>query len=166
MERKDALDAGAEAYAADSEGSARGATFLRDHHTFKGLDAFFDLFAFAFEEADIDADGIARAEVGQIFAQLHIMEFTNHRIHFRCSLQTHSGGASSSKTNHNYRRLSENLLLRAITWSAPFKEKPGTIETAKAMNAFRDSSCGSLARNSFDNFIRPNHRLARDRERH
>jgi len=44
-----------------------------------------DMIAFAFEEADVDADGVARTEIGQIFAQLRFMEFANHRIHFRCS---------------------------------------------------------------------------------
>ena len=83
MEREDALNAGAKADAADREGGARSAAFLGNDHAFKGLDAFLDLFAFAFEEADVDADGVTRAKLRQIFAQLHFMKFANHRIHFR-----------------------------------------------------------------------------------
>jgi hypothetical protein len=30
------------------------------------------------------------------------MQLTNNRIHFQYSLQTHSGGASTSKANTNY----------------------------------------------------------------
>ena len=73
VERKDALNAGAEADAANGEGGAGGAALLGDHHAFKGLDAFLDLFAFAFKEADVDADGVARAELRQIFAQLRFV---------------------------------------------------------------------------------------------
>src|SRR5262245_59760741 len=87
MEREDALDAGTKADAADRESGARSAPFLRDDHTFKGLDAFLDLFAFTFEQPDVDLDRVARAEVGQIFAQLRFMKFANHRIHVCCSLQ-------------------------------------------------------------------------------
>src|SRR5215831_7564526 len=87
MERKYALYAGAKADAAHGEGGARRATLFGDDHAFKGLDAFFDLVAFAFKEADVDLDRVARAEVGQIFAQLRFMEFANRRIHFSYSLQ-------------------------------------------------------------------------------
>jgi len=102
MQREDALDAGAEADAADRERGAGGAAFLGNHNAFERLDAFLDLFAFAFKEADIDSDGVARAELGEIFAQLRFMKLTNYRMHVLCSLQTHSGGASSSETNCNY----------------------------------------------------------------
>src|SRR5439155_11357539 len=56
MQREDTLDTGAEADAAHGEGGAGSAALLGDHHAFKGLDAFLDLFALAFEEADIDAN--------------------------------------------------------------------------------------------------------------
>ena len=102
MERENALDAGAEADAADGEGGAGGAALLGNHNAFERLNAFLDLFAFAFEEADIDADGIARTELGEVFAQLRVMKLTNYGVHVRYSLQTHSGGASSSQTNCNY----------------------------------------------------------------
>ncbi len=102
MQREDALDAGAEADAADGERGAGGAALLGNHNAFERLNPFLDLFAFAFEEADIDADGVARTELGQVFTQLRFMKLTNYRMHVRYSLQTHSGGASSSKTNCNY----------------------------------------------------------------
>jgi hypothetical protein len=49
-------------------------------------------------------DGVAGAELRKIFAQLRFMQLLNDRIHFRYSLQTHSGGASTSETNINYRQ--------------------------------------------------------------
>jgi len=73
MEREDALDAGAEADATYGECGAGGAALLGDHNAFERLDAFLDLFAFAFEEADIDPDCVARAEVGEVFAQLRFV---------------------------------------------------------------------------------------------
>src|SRR5262249_36545583 len=102
VQREDALDAGAEADATNSEGSAGGAAFLGDHNSFERLDALLDLFAFAFLEADVDANAIAGAEVGEVFAQLRFMKLLNYRMHVLYSLQTHSGGASSFKTNRNY----------------------------------------------------------------
>src|SRR5262249_8593704 len=73
VQREDALDAGAEANAADREGGAGGAALLRDHNPFERLDALLDLFAFAFLEANVDADAVARTEVGKVFAQLRFM---------------------------------------------------------------------------------------------
>src|SRR2546430_16217696 len=103
MERENALDAGAEADPADGESGAGGAALLGNHNAFERLNAFLDLFAFAFEEADIDAGGIARTELGQVFAQLRFMKLANYGMHVRYSLQTHSGGASCCKANCNYR---------------------------------------------------------------
>src|SRR5258707_182910 len=86
----------------DGEGGAGGAALLGNHNAFERLNAFLDLFAFAFEEADIDADGVARTELGEVFAQLRVMKLTNYGMHVRYSLKTHSGGASSCKTNCKY----------------------------------------------------------------
>src|SRR6266481_1724607 len=104
MQRENAFDAYAETHATNSEARAAGAALLRNHHAFKGLDAFLDLFAFAFHQAHVHLDGVAGAELGEIFAQLRFMQLLNDRIHFRYSLQTHSGGASTSKPNINYRQ--------------------------------------------------------------
>src|SRR5215831_11846106 len=60
VQRKDPLYTCAETDAADGEGGAGGAALLRNHDAFKGLDAFLDLFAFAFLEANVDANGVAR----------------------------------------------------------------------------------------------------------
>lgn len=87
MEREDALYAGSETDAAYGESGAGRATLFGDDDAFKGLNTFLDLVAFAFKKADIHLDRVARAEVGQIFAQLRFMEFANHRIHFSYSLQ-------------------------------------------------------------------------------
>ena len=104
MQREDALHAGAKAHAAHGKAGAAGPALLRNHHTFKCLDAFLDLFALAFEKADIHPYGVAGAKVGEVFAQLRFVQLTNYRIHFLYSLQTHSGGASTSKANYNYRQ--------------------------------------------------------------
>ncbi|HKM80574.1 MAG TPA: hypothetical protein VJY15_06385, partial [Candidatus Acidoferrum sp.] len=48
--------------------------------------------------------GVAGAKLGEVFAQLRFVQLTNYRIHFLCSLQTHSGGASTSKANSNYKQ--------------------------------------------------------------
>src|SRR5262249_9592452 len=73
VQREDALDASAEADAAHGEGGARGAALLRDHNAFERLDALLDLFAFAFLEANVDANAVPRTEVGEVFAQLRFM---------------------------------------------------------------------------------------------
>ncbi len=93
---EDALHARAEADAAHGEAGAAGAALLGDHYAFEGLDAFLDLFALAFLQADVYLDGVASAELGKVFAQLRFMQLTYYRIHFLYSLQTHSGGASTS----------------------------------------------------------------------
>src|SRR5262249_46904191 len=98
-----ALDAGAKAHAADGEGGAGSAALLGNHYAFKSLQALFFLFAFAFLQAHVHANGVAWAEFGEVVAQLRFMQFTDCRIHVRSSLQTHSGGASTSETNCNYR---------------------------------------------------------------
>src|SRR5260221_6617783 len=110
MQRKNALHAGAEADPAHSEGRAGCAALLGNHHTFKSLNAFLDLFAFAFLQAHVHFDGVARTKFRQIFAQLRFMEFTDDQIHVRYSLQTHSDGASSSKTNHYYSQICAAIL--------------------------------------------------------
>src|ERR1700739_2475766 len=103
-QREDAFDANAKTHAADGKAGAAGAALLRNHHPFKRLDAFLDLFAFTFQKAHMHLDGVAGTELGKIFAQLRFMQLLNYRIHFRYSLQTHSGGASTSETTTNYRQ--------------------------------------------------------------
>src|SRR5690349_14361225 len=99
MQREDALDAYAKADAANRESGAGGAAFLRDHHTFKSLEAFLFLFALAFLEADVHANGIARAELGEVFAQLRFMQFANCRVHVRASFRpTQAGPALERQT--------------------------------------------------------------------
>ena len=96
MQREDAFHAGAEADAAHREAGTAGAALLGNHHAFESLDAFLDLFPFAFEQTDIHFNRIAGAKLGEVFAQLRFMQLTNYRIHFLYSLQTHLGGASTS----------------------------------------------------------------------
>src|SRR5208337_2787295 len=55
VQRENALYTGAKTDAAHRERGAAGPAFLRDHHAFKRLDAFLDLFAFAFQQADVYA---------------------------------------------------------------------------------------------------------------
>src|SRR5207302_9244914 len=102
MQGEDAFDAYAEADATHGESGAGSAALLRDDHTFKSLETFFFLLAFTFLEADVHADGVARAEFGEVFAQLRFMQFTNCRVHVRASFRPTGGGASFSKANQNY----------------------------------------------------------------
>ncbi len=83
------------------------------HHSFEWLDAF--LFAFGFLQADVDADGIAGAEFGEVFAKHGFLRFSDSSIHGRVSRQTHSGGASSILVNGKY---SENGadFLEVLIW--------------------------------------------------
>src|SRR5437899_10193300 len=64
MQGEDAFDAYAEADATHGESGAGSAALLRDDHTFKSLQTFFFLLAFTFLEADVHADGVARAALG------------------------------------------------------------------------------------------------------
>jgi len=47
--------------------------FLEITHALEGLEALLHLLAFAFLQADVDAHGVARAELGEVFAQLRFM---------------------------------------------------------------------------------------------
>src|ERR1700688_3383058 len=112
MQRENTLHSSAKAHPAHRKGRARRAALLRNHHAFKRLDAFLDLFAFAFLQAHIHLHRIARTKLRQIFAQLRFMQLTNYWIHVPYSLQTHSGGASSSSTIRNYTEKSAHFLAR------------------------------------------------------
>src|SRR5690348_4634591 len=92
MQRENALDAYAKADAPNGESGAGGAAFLRDDHAFKSLEAFLFLLALAFLEADVYANRIARTELGEVFAQLRIMQFTNCRVHVRASFRPTQAG--------------------------------------------------------------------------
>jgi hypothetical protein len=61
VEWEDALDALAKAHLADGEGSVRSLA-AGDHHTLKSLQALF----IAFLDFDLDADGVAGSEGGEI----------------------------------------------------------------------------------------------------
>src|SRR5208337_2489166 len=104
VQRENALHSRAETHAAHGKRGTAGSSLLRDHHAFKRLDAFLDFLAFAFQQADVYPHGVAGAKLGEVFAQLRFVQLTNYRIHFLCSLQTHSGGASTSKANYYYRQ--------------------------------------------------------------
>src|SRR6266852_5979204 len=73
MQGEDALNAHAKAHAPHRKGGAGGPAFLRNHYTFKSLQALFHLLAFAFLEPHVHAHGIARAKLGEAFAQLRFM---------------------------------------------------------------------------------------------
>src|SRR2546429_163431 len=73
MEREDALDADAKTDPPHRKCRARRAALLRDHHTFECLEAFLHLFAFTFLQANVDAHGVTRAKLGEVFAQLRFM---------------------------------------------------------------------------------------------
>ena len=75
VQRKNALDSSAKADPPDRESFALDARprFFGNHHAFKRLDAFLNLFAFAFLQAHIHFDGIAGAKFWQILAQLRVV---------------------------------------------------------------------------------------------
>src|SRR5215467_8381528 len=99
MQRKNALDAYPKADATDSKRCAGGPALLRNHHTFKSLEAFFFLLAFPFLEADVHTNGVARAELREVLAQLRFMQFTNCRVHVRASFRpTQAGPALERQT--------------------------------------------------------------------
>jgi hypothetical protein len=66
VQRKDALDADAKADLADGDRFTRAAVFAGDHNALKNLETFL----VAFLDADVNLDGIARLERGDIFPQL------------------------------------------------------------------------------------------------
>src|SRR5260370_24711518 len=73
MEWEDAFDAYAKTDPAYRKRGTGRAALLGDHHAFECLQALLDLFAFAFLQADVDAHGVARATLGEVFAQLRFM---------------------------------------------------------------------------------------------
>src|ERR1700760_1248416 len=81
MQRENALDADAEVDATHRKGGAGSAAFFGNYYAFKSLEALFFLLAFAFFEANVHANAVAGAKLGQIFAQLRFMQFLNYRIH-------------------------------------------------------------------------------------
>src|SRR5260370_35379944 len=68
VQRKDALDANAKTDPAHRARRAGGPSLLGDHHALECLEALLHLPAFAVLQADVDAHGVARAEVGEVFA--------------------------------------------------------------------------------------------------
>jgi len=73
MQRKNALDAHAEAHAAHRKRRAGSPALLRNHHAFKRLQALFFLFAFALFQPHVHSHRVARPEFGEVFAQLRFM---------------------------------------------------------------------------------------------
>src|SRR5258708_1600621 len=73
VQRKNSLDANAKADPAHRKGCAGRPALLGDHHTLECLEALLHLLAFAFLQADVDAHGISRAKLGEVFAQLPFM---------------------------------------------------------------------------------------------
>src|SRR5277367_3700146 len=115
VQREDALDAHAEAYAADGESGAGRAALFGDDHAFEGLETLFFLLAFAFFEANVHANGVANAKVRKIGAQLRVVQFLNYRVHVLDSLQTHSGGACALWTITDYRGIGAIFLANLCT---------------------------------------------------
>jgi len=58
-----------------------------------------------FFQDHVDSDGVARAEIGEVFAQLRLLRFYKYRIHSLISRQTRSGGASTLRTIINYTQI-------------------------------------------------------------
>src|SRR6201985_928519 len=96
MHGEDSLDANSEADSTHRERFAQHFAAATHHHAFEWLDALF--IALTFFQADVDANGIARAEFGKILAELRVLHTANYRFHFYLSVQTRSGGASLRRT--------------------------------------------------------------------
>src|SRR5271168_1811777 len=108
MDGKDALDADAEAHPAHGERGRKQLAAPGNHDAFEGLDALFFLFLalfdFGFAQADVDAHRVARSELGDVCAQLGLLQLINSQVHVRIPWQTHSGGAGTAETNWKYSR--------------------------------------------------------------
>src|SRR5579872_3774578 len=96
MHREDSLHADPEADSTHRERFAQHFATAAHHHALERLDALF--IALALFQADVHANGIARAEFGEIFAELRVLHTANYRFHFYLSVQTRSGGASLRRT--------------------------------------------------------------------
>src|SRR3984957_8373181 len=99
MHGENSLDANSEAHSTHRERFAQHFAASAHHHAFERLDALF--IALTFFQADVDANGIARAEFGEIFAELRVLHTAKYRFHFYLSVQTRSGGASLRRTIRN-----------------------------------------------------------------
>jgi hypothetical protein len=75
------------------------------NHAFKRLHAFLFLLAIGFFQDHVDPDGVARAEIGEVFAQLRLLRFYKYWIHSFISRQTRSGGASTLRTINDYTQM-------------------------------------------------------------
>src|SRR5712691_1238714 len=67
---ENAFDADAKADPTHRKGCTGRPALFGDHDAFERLQAFLYLLAFAFLQADVDAHGVTRAELGEVFAQL------------------------------------------------------------------------------------------------
>src|ERR1700691_5374893 len=105
MQRENAFDADAEGDAPQGEGRASELTSTLHDDAFKRLHAFFFLLAICFFQDHVDPDGVARAEIGEVFAQLRLLRFYKYRIHSFISRQTRSGGASTLRTIADYTQI-------------------------------------------------------------
>src|ERR1700751_2450157 len=100
MHGEDSLDADSEADSTHCERFTQHFAATAHHHALEWLDTLF--IAFAFFQADVDSNGIARAEFGEILAELRVLHTANYRFHFYLSVQTRSGGASLRRTICNF----------------------------------------------------------------
>jgi hypothetical protein len=73
MQRENALDAHTKTDTPHRKSCAGCPAFFGDNHAFKRLETFLFFLPFAFFETDIYANGVARAELGKVFAQLRFM---------------------------------------------------------------------------------------------
>src|SRR5713226_2126588 len=86
VQRENAFDADAKTDSAHCKGGTGRPALLGDHHALECLEALLHLLAFAFLQADVDAHGIARAELGEVFAQLRFVQLLNSGIHVPVSI--------------------------------------------------------------------------------
>jgi len=73
MQWENALHARAKTHAAHGKRCAAGPALLGNHHTFKSLNAFLDLFPFAFQQAYVHFYRVAGTKIGEVCAQLRFM---------------------------------------------------------------------------------------------
>src|SRR2546428_14047580 len=73
VQRENAIEADAKADPAHGKCCTGRPALLGDHHALERLKALLHLLAFTFLQADVDAHGIARSELGEVFAQLRFV---------------------------------------------------------------------------------------------
>ena len=101
VHRERPLDADAERLLADGERLARAGALALDHDPLEDLDAA----ALALDHLEVDADGVARLEAGNVLAQLTLLDALDDRAHGKgVGLRPAANGSENSANGNAVRR--------------------------------------------------------------